>query len=112
MNKNNKLRDNRNPIGSIMFKWLGHKNSSRMIIGALVIICSVLFLSDFFYYRYGHFTIEEFPGFFAVYGFVMFSLIILGASILRVFLKRSEDYYGNKAVDGEGTVNKEYGDNE
>ena len=40
----------------------------------------------------------------------MFSLIILGASILRFFLKRSEDYYGNKAVDSEVTGSGEYGD--
>ena len=112
MNENNKLKDNSKPVGFIIFKWLDHKNSSRIIIGTLVVICLALFLSDFVYHRHGHFVIEEVPGFFAAYGFVMFSLIILGASILRFFLKRSEEYYGTKAVDSEGTENKKHGDDE
>ena len=102
MKENNKLNDER-PVGFIIFKWLEYKYSSRIIIGTLVVLCLGSVLSDLIYHRYGHFVIEEVPGFFAVYGFVMFSLIILGASILRFFLKRSEDYYGNKAVDSEAT---------
>ena len=49
-------------------------------------------------------------GFFAGYGFVMFSLIIAGASALRYFLKRGEDYYGDKAVDSELTESDQHGD--
>ena len=111
MNENNKLKDNINPVGFIMFKWLDHKNSSRIIIGTLVVFCLTLFFSDFIYHRHGHFAIEEVPGFFALYGFLMFSLIILGASVLRFFLKRSEDYYGTKAVDGEVTETEEHREN-
>ena len=103
MKENNKVKDNKSPVGFIFFKWLDYKHSSRIIIGILIVLCVGSVLSDFVYHRYGHFVIEEVPGFFAVYGFVMFSLIILGASILRFFLKRSEDYYGNKAVDSEAT---------
>ena len=110
MKDNDKLKDNENPVGFIIFKWLDHKHSSKIIIGTLIVICLVSVLSDFIYHRYGHFAVEEFPGFYAGYGFVMFSLIILGASILRFFLKRSEDYYGYKAVDSEVTGSKEHGD--
>ncbi len=112
MNENNKLNDNTNPVGFILFKWLDNKHASRIIIGSLVLFCLSLFLSDFVYHRHGHFVIEEVPGFFAGYGFVMFSLIILGASILRFFLRRSEDYYGTKAVDSELPENEEHGDNQ
>ena len=101
MKENDKLKDNKNPVGFIIFKWLDHKHSSKIIVGTLIVICFVSVLSDFMYHRYGHFALEAVPGFFAGYGFVMFSLIILGASILRFFLKRSEDYYGYKAVDSE-----------
>ena len=110
MKENDKLNDNENPVGFIIFKWLEYKHSSRIIIGTLVVLCLGSLLADLVYQRYGHFAIEEFPGFFAGYGFVMFSLIILGASILRFFLKRTEDYYGNKAVDSEITVIEEHGD--
>ena len=110
MKENDKLKNNENPVGFIIFKWLDHKDSSRIIIGILLVICFGSVLCDFVYHRYGHFAIEEVPGFFAGYGFVMFSLIILGASILRFFLKRSEDYYGNKAVDSEVTGDEEHRD--
>ena len=36
----------------------------------------------------------------------MFSFIILGATFLRYFIKRKEDYYGSKAVDSETIVQK------
>ena len=110
MKENNKLKDNESPVGFIIFKWLDYKYSSRIIIGTLLVLCLGSVLSDFIYHRYGHFAIEEVPGFFAGYGFVMFSLIVLGASILRFFLKRSEDYYGNKAVDSEVTGDEEHRD--
>ena len=99
------------PFGSILFSWLGHKNSSRIIIGVLVVICIVLGLSDFIYHRHGHFDIEEFPGFFAIYGFIMFSFIIFGTTVLRFFTKRKEDYYGSKAVDSETIGQKNLEDN-
>jgi hypothetical protein len=89
------------PLGSILFNWLDYKHSSRIIISVLVVSCIGLGLSDFIYHRHGHFHVEEFPGFFAIYGFLMFSFIIFGATLLRVFIKRKEDYYGSKAVDSE-----------
>ena len=94
------------PSGSILFSWLEHRSSARFIIGILAVICIILGLSDFIYHRHGHFKVEEFPGFFALYGFIMFSFIILGATVLRYFIKRKEDYYGSKAVDSETIVQK------
>ena len=94
-------KESSKPYGSILFRWLDYKNSPRLIIGILVVICISLGLSDFIYHRHGHFYIEELPGFFAIYGFLMFSFIIFGATLLRFFIKRKEDYYGNKAVDSE-----------
>ena len=99
------------PFGSIMFSWLEYKNSPPLIIGALVVICIILGLSDFIYHRHGHFDIEEFPAFFAIYGFIMFSFIIFGATVLRFFTKRKEDYYGSKAVDSETIGQKNLEDN-
>ena len=110
MGKNEKLDGNSNPIGFVLFRWLENRYSSRIIVGLLVASCIGLVLSDFIFPRYGHFAVEEIPGFFAVYGFIMFSLIILGATILRFFIKRNEDYYGSKAVDSEDTQTKKLKD--
>jgi len=73
----------------------------RLLIYLLVFICLIVFLFDFFYSRYHHFEIEKVKGFFAIYGFLAFSLIIFCSKALRFFLKRPENYYGSKAIDGE-----------
>ena len=101
MSENKKSKESVKPLGSILFSWLDHKHSSRFIISVLIAICISLGLSDFIYHRHGHFQIDEFPMFFAIYGFLMFSFIIFGATLLRFFIKRKEDYYGSKAVDSE-----------
>ena len=101
MHDNKKPNKVERPISANMFSWLEKENSTRNIIYLLGADCAFLFAFDFVYNRYGHFTIEELPGFYAVYGFVMFSLIILLATLLRFFLGRNEDYYGNKAIDSE-----------
>ena len=101
MNKNKSSENVRKPVGFRIFSWLERDNSSKNIIYILSVLCACLVIGDLFYDRYGHFSIEKVPGFDAIYGFVMFSLIILLATILRFFVKRPEDYYGKKAIDGE-----------
>ena len=73
----------------------------KLLIYFLVFICTALFLFDFFYSRYFHFEIEKVKGFYAIYGFLAFSIIIFGSKALRFFLRRPENYYGSKAIDGE-----------
>lgn len=43
-----------------------------------------------------HFAVEGFPVFFAVYGFVMFSLIVLVGQHLRKIVGRDEGYYDER----------------
>ena len=112
MNEGKMLEKDKKPRGSILFQWLDHRNSSSILIGLLTTICFGLFLSDFIYHRHGHFSAEEIPGFYAFYGFVMFSIIILCATVLRFFVRRHEDYYGSKAVDGEIGLNEDSEDSE
>ena len=96
-----KENDSSQPAGYFIFGWLQARNSVNWIIYLLIFSCAILFVADFIYHRHGHFSIEEWPGFFAIYGFVMFSAIIFGAKTLRFFIKRPENYYGKKAVDSE-----------
>lgn len=107
MNEDFNLKEDTYPKGLILFGWLDHKHSVNIIIWILVILCLSLVISDFIYDRYGHFYIEETPGFFAGYGFVMFSVIIFGATLLRFLVSRNEDYYGDKAVDSEEPQHKD-----
>ncbi|MEM6648930.1 MAG: hypothetical protein AAF603_01625 [Pseudomonadota bacterium] len=42
-----------------------------------------------------HFTIDQFPAFYAVVGFVSFSFIVLAGQHLRKILMRDENYYND-----------------
>lgn len=84
-----------------MLLWVDKPGSATKIFWALVVVCVLLFLADFTFEKHGHFDVENLPGFFGAYGFVMFTGLILAAKGLRVLIKRSEDFYGDKAVDRE-----------
>lgn len=88
------------PLGRKML-WLEKPGSVGKIITFLVIACAVTALADFFYEKHGYFAEEEVEGFFAMFGFVMFTLLVLAARGLRVLVGEREDYYGTKAVDQE-----------
>ncbi len=57
-------------------------------------ICLLLLLVvDFIIVKHGHFPWEKAPGFYAVYGFMACVSLIFLAKILRLMVKRKEDYY-------------------
>lgn len=84
-----------------LLTWVDRPGSATRLVWLLAAICALLFLADFTYEPHRHFEIEEHPGAFGVYGFVMFTLLILTAKALRFFIRRPEDYYGDKAIDRE-----------
>lgn len=54
----------------------------------------LLLILDFFIHRHAHFAWEEWPEFYAVYGFVACVVLVLAAKyILRPLVKRRGDYY-------------------
>ena len=99
LNKSNATRKF-SPLGKTLSWFTKTKHANKIFLG-LALLCFVLFLSDFTYNKHGHFHIEEIPGFYGAYGFFMFTALILVAKALRLLIKRPENYYGDKAVDGE-----------
>ena len=93
------------PLLGQFLSWFTKTENSNKICLALVSLCLALFLADFTYDKHGHFNIEEIPGFYGVYGFFMFTTLILVAKALRTIIKRPENYYGDKAIDGEDYPN-------
>ena len=57
------------------------------------IFLGILLILDFFIPKHGHFPWESAPEFFAVYGFVACVSLIFVAKLLRLLVKRKEDYY-------------------
>lgn len=91
------------PINALaaLFGLVDRPGAATRIFYALAALCAFLFLLDFTYKKYGHFDFETLPGIYGIYGFVMFTGLILVAKALRVLIKRHEDYYGEKSVDAE-----------
>ncbi len=88
------------PLGRMML-WVDKPGSVTKIIWMLTLVCAALFAADFMYEKHGHFEVESIPGAYGIYGFVMFTGLILAAKALRFFIKRPEDFYGDKAIDRE-----------
>lgn len=86
--------------------WADQKWFRTAFLAALVIAClgaaALGFLPEY-QNPHPHFTgdnapfeTEEFPVFFAIYGFVMFSLIVLVGQHLRKLVARKETYYDER----------------
>ncbi|MBS1257671.1 MAG: hypothetical protein MAG551_00716 [Candidatus Scalindua arabica] len=66
----------------------------KILLMLLFVGCLALVIINFFVHIHGHFSWEEWSGFYAVYGFVTCVGLVLAAKfILRKIVKRSEDYY-------------------
>lgn len=57
------------------------------------IALAILLVLDLFIPKHGHFTWENAPSFYAVYGFIACVSLIFVAKLLRLLVKRREDYY-------------------
>ena len=55
---------------------------------------SIRFLLDFVFAKHNHFDWEEWPGFYAIFGFAACVMLVLIAKyVLRPLVKREENYY-------------------
>lgn len=74
------------------------KNVKR-IVYSLFAVCAAVVLLDFLFYmdqfdKHAVYEWENWPGFYAVYGFVACVLLVLISKyIVRPLVKRNEDYY-------------------
>jgi len=68
------------------------KNVKRFL-GIFYVSLLILLVLDFFIHKHAEFPWEGAVNFFAVYGFLSCVLLIFIAKILRIFVKRDEDYY-------------------
>jgi len=81
--------------------WVDNPAAVNRLILGLSILCGILFLLDFVIRRYSYFAAEAWYGFYAIAGFVAFTLVVLGAKMLRVLIRRDETYYSPHSVDTE-----------
>ncbi len=89
------------PFLGRVFHALHQPPVAKFLLWGLIALCVGLLGWNAFYKLHGHFTAETIYGFYAVFGFTAFTIVIFGAKTLRYFLGRAEDYYGEKSVDTE-----------
>jgi hypothetical protein len=85
-------------------RWLMFLDDPKVIkriIYGIYVICAALFAMDFFYYKKTYVEIENYTGFYMIYGFIMCAALVICAKIMRVFLMRGETYYSPKDVESE-----------
>ena len=87
-------------LGQLLHR-LAVPSGTILLIRILFVACVVVVLLDLTYEKKGYMNPERYFGFYAAYGFVMFTGLIFVAKALRRFIKRPEDYYGDKAIDTE-----------
>ena len=73
----------------------------RHFFKALVVGAVAVLVAGFLIPMHGEFEIEEFGGFFAIYGFVSLIVLLVLARLLRMIASRPEDYYGETSVNAE-----------
>ena len=73
--------------------WLDDPRNVNKIVVTLYVVCAVLVAADIFYHKHFHFDFENWFGFFGFFGLIACVALVLAAKLLRVVLKREEDYY-------------------
>ena len=89
--------------------WLDNTRNVGRIVYALLILCAALVAADFMYHKHSYLDIEDIPGFYAAFGFFMCAALIVCARVLRVILKRDEDYYSPKEIASEAYPEEQLG---
>ena len=85
-------RDNHAPDSK---KYLfDNPRNVKILLGSFFSFLGILLLIEPFVRKHPHFPWEEWPEFYAVFGFVACVVLVIAAKyILRPFVKRKEDYY-------------------
>ena len=78
------------------------ENVKRVIYG-LFALCGLLVVLDFVIHRHAIHELEKIPGFYALYGFGAYVLLVLIAKVYRLLLMRPEDYYSARENDSAGS---------
>lgn len=79
--------------------WLDDPSNVRKLWRGFLVILALTVVAGYFVDLHPHFEIERWFGFSAAYGFVTCLLMIVGAKVLGIFLKRGDAYYAKDGRD-------------
>ncbi len=73
--------------------YLDKPGNIERLLKVFYVVCALLFAADFVVHRHTKIALEEFPAFYAVFGFVAFVALVIGSFALRKLVMRKKDYY-------------------
>ena len=73
--------------------WLDKSSNVKKLLVGLYLLCACLLLIDAIYPRHAILTMENWFGFYGIYGFVACVILVLAAKELRKLVGRAEHYY-------------------
>lgn len=74
--------------------WLDEKKNVDKVWYALIGVCALTVITDFFYHKHVEYAVEDFiPGMYGWYGLGGCVFLVLSAKILRKIVMRDENYY-------------------
>ena len=88
--------------------FFDYPRNVKLVLLTLYLSCGLLLLLDFIVHRHTSHGWERLLGFYAIYGFVGCTAIVLGSKLLRTLVQRPENYYD----DAEDDLNETPGDND
>lgn len=68
-------------------------STARALFRALAVACALLAGADLLVHDHAHFSYETWFAFSGLFGFVAYMTIVHAAKLLRLAVKRPEDYY-------------------
>lgn len=73
--------------------YLDKPENIDRLLKVFYVICALLFVADFVVHRHTKVALEEFPAFYAVFGFAALVVLVIGSIALRKLIMRKENYY-------------------
>ena len=81
--------------------WLVRPATIRKLWWIFGAILAATVVAQFFIHVHGYFTVDEWPGFNALYGFLTCVGMVVFAKFLGFAVKRPDDYYANAPGENE-----------
>jgi uncharacterized membrane protein len=80
--------------------WLDQPGNTNKIWYGIIALCVVTALSDLLYHKHVKYDVEDLvPGMYGWYGLASCAVLVLGAKILQIIVRRREDYYDEAGDD-------------
>ncbi len=74
-------------------RWLDRKENVTRVYRGVWVACALLLLAEPLVHKHPEFSFDGFFGFYGWYGFIGCVGLVLAAKLLRVLVKRPEDFY-------------------